>query len=91
MADETLDDDGLVDSSAGTTDSSAVISRRTPRPEAARRTATLGRVGGLTAAATGPRVDYHYVIRDLKRIAITAVAMLVLLIVLNLIIQSLIH
>lgn len=36
------------------------------------------------------RVDYGYVRRDLRRIAITGVAMLVLLIVLNVILQSII-
>jgi len=61
------------------------------------------RVGGaatMPRRATGARVapapmpirtDYGYVKRDLRRIAITAVAMFILLIVLNLIVRAIIH
>jgi len=46
--------------------------------------------GGLAASAVA-RVDYGYVRRDLRRIAITAVGMLALLIVLNILLQSVVH
>jgi len=62
------------------------------------------RVGGTAAmprrATTGARLvpapmpirtNYGYVRRDLRRIAITAVAMFILLIVLNLIVRAIIH
>ncbi|HZS91005.1 MAG TPA: hypothetical protein VFE42_26370 [Chloroflexota bacterium] len=66
----------------------AVAAARRP---AARRTASH-HVAEMTAAAAAlSRVDYHYVIKDLRRIAITAVAMLILLVVLNIAVQALIH
>ena len=46
--------------------------------------------GGIAASAVS-RVDYGYVRRDLRRIAITAVGMLALLIVLNILLQSVVH
>jgi len=88
---EPLGDDEIAQASAGASSATPVSRRPAPRPATARRAGALARAGGLSAATTVTRVDYHYVIRDLKRIAITAVGMLVLLIVLNLILQNLIH
>jgi len=53
-----------------------------------RRSSTGARVA---PAPTAIRTDYGYVRRDLRRIAITAVAMFILLIVLNLIVRAIIH
>ena len=56
-----------------------------------RRPATPGRrAGAISTIPTAIRVDYSYVRRDLRRIAITAVSMLILLIVLNIIVQHII-
>ena len=55
-----------------------------------RRAAGSSRAGGVSGSAIA-RVNYSYVQRDLRRIAITAVAMLILLIVLNVILQAVIH
>jgi len=50
------------------------------------------RGGAPTASASATSVvNYAYVRRDLRRIAVTAVAMLVLLIVLNVILQAIVH
>ena len=56
-----------------------------------RRAAPVGRAGRIPSESAITRVDYGYVRRDLRRIAITAVAMLILLIVLNLVLQAAIH
>ena len=50
-----------------------------------------GGAGTLVAAGVGGRVNYAYVRRDLRNIATIAVGMLVLLVVLNLILQAIIH
>ena len=47
--------------------------------------------GGAAVASATSGVNYAYVRRDLQRIALTAVAMLVLLIVLNVILQAIVH
>lgn len=88
---EALDDDDVAETPGGMSGAAPAARRSMQRPITARRPGALGRTGGLSAATTVTRVDYHYVVRDLKRIAITAVSMLVLLIVLNLILQNLIH
>ena len=59
-------------------------------------TSGLNRASGLSsrrAAMTVPKstVDFTYVAQDLRRILITAVAMLILMIVLNIVLQSLLH
>lgn len=56
-----------------------------------RRAAPATRTGRIPAESAIARVDYGYVRRDLRRIAITAVAMLILLIVLNLALQAIVH
>lgn len=56
-----------------------------------RRAVPAGRAGRLPPESAIARVDYGYVRRDLRRIAITAVSMLILLIVLNLVLQAAIH
>lgn len=62
---------------------------------ASRSTSTMPRRAGATRQDRAPagiaRVSYDYVKRDLRRIAITAISMLVLLIVLNIILENLIH
>jgi len=55
-----------------------------------RRAAGSIRAGGVSGGAMA-RVNYSYVQRDLRRIALTAVAMLILLIVLNVILQAVFH
>jgi hypothetical protein len=67
---------------------SAVAVERRP---AARRTAANHAAELTAAAAALSRVDYHYVIKDLRRIAVTAVAMLILLVVLNFAVEALVH
>ncbi len=74
------DDEGAPASAVATTRRPAV--RRTASHHVAEMTAT---------AAALSRVDYHYVIKDLRRIAVTAVAMLILLVVLNIAVEALIH
>lgn len=71
-------------------DPAVTVARRVPRPDSARRLSPLSR-GGITGAPIAMHVDYSYVIRDLRRIAVTAVVMLVLLIALNLIVQSVVR
>jgi hypothetical protein len=56
-----------------------------------RRAAPVNRAGRIPSESAIARVDYGYVRRDLRRIAITAVAMLILLIVLNVVLQAVIH
>ena len=56
-----------------------------------RRAVPTARPGRIPSESAITRVDYRYVKRDLRRIAITAVAMLILLIVLNVILQAVIH
>ena len=85
-----IDDEG-VDSSPTTTTTFTAGAATRPQGTLPRRATPAGRrVGGVALTST-PRVDYSYVKRDLRRIAITAVTMLVLLIVLNVILQSFIH
>jgi hypothetical protein len=77
------------DDEEATVPAGAVATAR--RPVAPRRTASH-HVAEMTAAAAAlTRVDYHYVIKDLRRIAITAVAMLILLVVLNIAVEALVH
>lgn len=82
-------DDSLLDAEGVPREPTVTVARRPQRTDAVRRVAPTSR-GGLTTTAV-PQVDYGYVIRDLRRIAVTAVVMLALLIVLNLIVQNLIH
>ncbi len=72
----------------------------TPAVGGATRAARAGGAAAMPRRAAGARVapapmpirtDYGYVKRDLRRIAITAVAMFILLIVLNLIVRAIIH
>lgn len=60
-----------------------------PRAAIPRRSGAAGNRAERMAASI-PHVSYAYVVRDLRRIAITAVAMFVLLIVLNVVLQSVI-
>lgn len=87
-----INDDEGADIAPSTT-TATFTAGATPRPQSTlpRRATPTGRRGGGVALASTPRVDYSYVKRDLRRIAITAVTMLVLLIVLNVILQSFIH
>ncbi len=85
-------DDEIVDvgADAGAVAAEAAVPvRPAHRTVAPRRASALAHAAAATQAAT--RVDYHYVIRDLRRIAVTAVVMLVLLIVLNIAVENLIH
>ncbi len=66
----------------------ATVATRAGGTAAMPRRATGARVA---PAPTAIRTDYGYVRRDLRRIAITAVAMFILLIVLNLIVRAIIH
>src|SRR5437899_818137 len=59
------------------------VERHLPRRATARRTLPVGRRGRAVPAPTITHVDYSYVKLDLRRIAITAIAMLALLVVLN--------
>jgi hypothetical protein len=96
-SDETDDSDDLeyqaADASAPRTREPAVtVARRLPRTDGARRLAPATRgASGLTPTSGLIKVDYSYVKRDLRRIAFTAVTMLILLIVLNVIVQNLVH
>jgi len=83
---------------AGTTFTAGAVEAAPSMTVAARpRTETMPRRAGGSGRAVGgtggaiARVNYGYVQRDLRRIAITAVAMLILLIVLNVILQAVIH
>jgi hypothetical protein len=59
------------------------LERRLPRQATARRALPGGRRGLVVPAPRVTHVDYSYVKQDLRRIAITAVVMLALLVVLN--------
>jgi hypothetical protein len=69
------------------------VERRVPGQATApsRRALPVGRRGLVVPAPAVTHVDYSYVKRDLRRIALTAVVMLVLLVVLNIVLQQLIH
>lgn len=56
-----------------------------------RRAVPAGRPGRIPSESAIARVDYGYVKRDLRRIAVTAVVMLILLIVLNVLLQAVVH
>ena len=76
---------------AGTATYTAGAAPRAASGALPRRPATAGRrPGAIAAMPTAIRVDYSYVRRDLRRIAITAVSMLILLIVLNIVVQHVI-
>lgn len=94
----TLDDaagDGREDGSTAplraTFTAGAGAAATTTRGALPRRAVPAGRAGRIPSESAIARVDYSYVRRDLRRIAITAVAMLILLIVLNLVLQAAIH
>ncbi len=70
----------------GTMGTKTVVRPRTSGSSMPRRAAGTGRV--VTEAI---KVDYGYVTRDLRRIATTAVGLFVLLIVLNVVLQAVIH
>ena len=80
-------EDGDVDDEEESSASAVAVVRR----PAARRTASNHAAELTAAAAALSRVDYHYVIKDLRRIAVTAVAMLILLVVLNFAVEALVH
>jgi hypothetical protein len=69
----------------------ATPERRVPGQATSRRALPVGRRGLVVPAPAVTHVDYSYVKRDLRRIALTAVVMLALLVVLNVILQQLIH
>lgn len=66
-----------------------VVSTTRPRQTAIPRRAGASPAGRLRVEAI--KVDYGYVRRDLRRTAIVAVGLFALLIVLNLVLQSIIH
>jgi len=82
---------GATTFTAGATATAAPV---TPAPAGARTTMPrrtgMSRGAAVAAPAIG-RVNYAYVRRDLQRIAVTAVGLLVLLIVLNVILQAMIR
>ena len=97
-----VQDRELDDVRAGPEDAGGVVSavsqsptdaleRRLPRQTTARRSLPVGRRGLVVPAPTVTHVDYSYVKQDLRRIAITAVVMLALLVVLNIALQQIIH
>ena|SRR4051812_47240713 len=67
------------------------LERRLPRRATAQRALPVRRRGLVVPTATVTHVDYSYVKQDLRRIAITAVGMVALLVVLNIALQQLIH
>lgn len=82
---------GTATFTAGATPRVAGSTSRAASSALPRRPASSARrPGALAAMPTAIRVDYSYVRRDLRRIAITAVSMLILLIVLNIIVQHII-
>ena len=67
------------------------LERRLPRQATSQRALPVRRRGLVVPAPTVTHVDYSYVKQDLRRIAITALVMLALLVVLNIALQHLIH
>ena len=67
------------------------LERRLPRRATSQRALPVRRRGLVVPTATVTHVDYSYVKQDLRRIAITAVVMVALLVVLNIALQHLIH
>jgi len=68
------------------------VARRLPRTDGTRSITQQGRGAlGSAQASSITRVDYSYVKSDLRRIAMTAAVMLVLLILLNVVVQNLVH
>lgn len=72
-----------------TAGSAALATESRPRGAMPRRVGGVS--GGAGVATATSRVNYAYVRRDLRNIATIAVGMLVLLIVLNVILQAVIH
>ena len=68
-----------------------MLEPRVPRQATPRRALPVGRRGLVVPAPRVTHVDYSYVKQDLRRIAITAVVMLALLVVLNIALQQVIH
>ena len=67
------------------------LERRLPRQAVSQRALPVRRRGSVVPASTVTHVDYSYVKQDLRRIAITAVVMLALLVVLNIALQHIIR
>ena len=83
------DADGVV--SEVSTSPAGTLERRLPRQATSQRALPVRRRGLVVPTSTVTHVDYGYVKQDLRRIAITAVVMLALLVVLNIALQHIIH
>lgn len=81
------DSDGEAEAE-GAPAATATLTRRPTVATIPRRPTPINRRNVVAPAPTVTRVDYHYVVSDLKRIAMTAVVMLVLLIVLNIALRA---
>jgi hypothetical protein len=73
------------------TSPAGTLERRLPRQATSQRALPVRRRGLVVPTPTVTHVDYSYVKQDLRRIAITAVVMLALLVVLNMALQHIIH
>ena len=73
------------------TSPAGTLERGLPRQATSQRALPVRRRGLVVPTPRVTHVDYSYVKQDLRRIAITAVVMLALLIVLNIALQHIIH